>query len=245
MKTSKRPSKQVQVRDALHQRLHIYALAASAAGVSMLALAQPSEAEIIYTRADIETPFSLDLNGDGTVDFKFTSLNVVSSNFLGVNAAYTGNGVVGGGSSYAAALLPGAQIGPSANFVSYGRMARGFWYGTNRRTFQWHCYGPWKDVKKHYLGLKFMINGEVHYGWARLNETCHKGLNSAVLTGYAYETIPNQGIVAGQKKEALEDESWVEPDQPTPLTAPVSTPATLGMLAKGVDALSIWRVSKP
>ena len=58
-----------------------------------------------------------------------------------------------------------------------------------------------------YLGLKFMINGEVHYGWARLNETCDKGNNSIRLTGYAYETIPNQGIKAGQKKEKLENES--------------------------------------
>jgi hypothetical protein len=219
----------------------MYALAASAAGVSILALAPPSQAEIIYTRADVEIPFSLDLNGDGTVDFKFTSHNVRSSNFLGVDAAYAGNGVVGGGSSYAAALLPGAQIGPSANFVSYGRMARGFWYGTNRRSFQWHCYGPWKDVKKHYLGLKFMINGEVHYGWARFNETCHKGLNSAVLTGYAYETIPNQGILAGQKKEAPEDESWTEPDRRTLPSTSVPTPATLGMLSKGAQVLDLWR----
>jgi hypothetical protein len=50
MKTSERPSKQVHVRNPLHQQLHIYALAASAAGVSMLALARPSEAEIIYTK---------------------------------------------------------------------------------------------------------------------------------------------------------------------------------------------------
>jgi hypothetical protein len=51
MKTSPPPSKPVNVCDSLHQHLHIYALAASAAGVSVLALAQPSEA-------------------DGTTDFK-------------------------------------------------------------------------------------------------------------------------------------------------------------------------------
>ena len=52
MKTSERPSKQAHVRDSLHQHLHMYALAASAAGVTMLALAQSSEAEIIYTAAE-------------------------------------------------------------------------------------------------------------------------------------------------------------------------------------------------
>ena len=239
MKTSERPSKQVHVRDSLHQHLHMYALAASAAGVSMLALAQPSEAEIIYKPADMNTPFSLDLTGGGTVDFKVADIGLGSSNFLWVTAAYKGNGVVGSGSS-AFALSAGAQIGPSANFSSNALMAWGEAEGTGR-SFEWHCFGRWKNVKKHYLGLRFMINGEVHYGWARISETCHKLSNNAHLTGYAYETIPNQGIVAGQKKGAVEGESWTEPNQPTPPGMPVSTPATLGMLAKGAPALSIWR----
>lgn len=240
MKTSERPLKQVHVRDSLHQHLHIYALAAGAAGVSMLALAQAGEAEIIYTPADTCGTGGLDLTGDGTVDFKFWYGARTYSNFIRLGAAYTGNGVVG--TYYASPLPAGAQIGPSANFISYARIARGFRYGTQgRKSFQWACYGPWKDVRKGYLGLKFMIDGGIHYGWARLNETCHKGLNSIKLTGCAYETIPNKGIVAGQKKGALEDESWTEPDQSIPPNTPVSTPATLGMLAKGAPALSIWR----
>lgn len=42
----KRPS---TLSESLHQRLNSYALAASAAGVGVLALAQPAEARIIYT----------------------------------------------------------------------------------------------------------------------------------------------------------------------------------------------------
>jgi hypothetical protein len=38
-----------QLSAQVHQRLNSYALAASAAGVGMLALAQPAEAKIVYT----------------------------------------------------------------------------------------------------------------------------------------------------------------------------------------------------
>src|SRR4029077_3677693 len=54
----------------------MYALAASAAGVGMLALAQPSQAKIVYTPANIQINVGgglvyLDLNNDGVNDFQF------------------------------------------------------------------------------------------------------------------------------------------------------------------------------
>jgi hypothetical protein len=51
----------------------MYALAASAAGVSLLALASPAEAKIVYTKTHRLLPggkeIFLDLNHDGTNDF--------------------------------------------------------------------------------------------------------------------------------------------------------------------------------
>ena len=56
-----------------HKRLSSYALAASAAGVGILALTLPSEAEIVYTPGDHVInkghSYNLDLNNDGTTDF--------------------------------------------------------------------------------------------------------------------------------------------------------------------------------
>ncbi len=46
MKTSSQPRTPSRLSDSLHHRLNMYALAASAAGVGVLALAQPAEAEI-------------------------------------------------------------------------------------------------------------------------------------------------------------------------------------------------------
>ena len=59
--------------ESLHYQLNMYTLAATAAGVGALALAQPAEASIIYTRTHHvireNTHFNLDLNHDGKTDF--------------------------------------------------------------------------------------------------------------------------------------------------------------------------------
>ena len=106
------------------------------------------------------------------------------------------------------------------------------------------CAGLWNNVKNRYLGLKFTINGTTHFGWARLNVTWttmfgnHKV--TGVLTGYAYETVPNKPIVTGKTK-GPEDEGNLEPSNSAALTVPASRPAKLGMLAMGAPGLSIWR----
>lgn len=186
----------------------MYALAASAAGVGMLALAQPADAKIVYTKADekvfgIAVP--LDLNHDGTTDFYFMSDVIVTTPAttvgLMIHPDAPGNAiwVTVKKRPYAAALCAGAEIGPKAPFsshnsdVSMGAIVR---VQTNGKRYY---YGPWenggKGVKNRYLGLRFEIKGKTHYGWARLN---FPSPELAKLTGYAYETIPNKAIVAGK-----------------------------------------------
>ena len=62
------------------------------------------------------------------------------------------------------------------------------------------CVGPWYRTGNRYLGLNFVINGKYHYGWARLKATGKFGTLKIILTGYAYETIPNKAIIAGKTK---------------------------------------------
>jgi hypothetical protein len=104
------------------------------------------------------------------------------------------------------------------------------------------CFGNWNNVKNRYLGLKFAITGKTHFGWARLNVSCNSANNKikAVLTGYAYETIPNKPIVTGKTK-GPDDVSGVGQLDPAALRAPAPQPASLGLLAMGAPALSIWR----
>jgi len=149
----------------------------------------------------------------------------------------------------AAALVKGAKIQRGNRFLNKVPVFMGekkFYFGTNGSTGSaW--FGPWmnkgKGVRNRYLGLKFKINGKFHFGWVRLTITTpqKKAEFTATLTGYAYETIPNKGIVAGQTKGPDQSDDRA----PTlTLTAPPHTPATLGLLALGTPALTIWRRQK-
>jgi hypothetical protein len=54
MKRSSRPSRTPSnLSDSVHHQLSMYALAASAAGVSALTSAHPAEAKIVYTPAHV------------------------------------------------------------------------------------------------------------------------------------------------------------------------------------------------
>jgi hypothetical protein len=244
MKRSPGPRKTAHLSDSLHQRLHMYALAASAAGVGILALTPPCEARIVYTKINkVIGPngvYKLDLNHDGKIDFAFKNLtrgytsSGIDSLLVGVGTS--GRGVEGAaGKSYflASALQRGARIPNSGKFAPVGQMAVQFagWFGT-------YSWGNWVNVANRYLGLKFNIHGKTHYGWARLSVTIANYTVTSTLTGYAYETIANKPIVAGQTRESDGDgqarSSLVDPVM-------TATSATLGELALGSDALPGWR----
>jgi hypothetical protein len=70
MQPSSRPARTAAfLSDSINCRLNMYTLTATAAGVGMMALAQPVEAKIIYTPANVKVtqfpPVTIDLNHDG------------------------------------------------------------------------------------------------------------------------------------------------------------------------------------
>src|SRR5580658_2347475 len=73
MSSAPQPRKTFKTSDSLNRQLNTYALVASAAGVSMLALAGASEAKVVYTKTHQVThtgfPLYIDLNHDGIKDF--------------------------------------------------------------------------------------------------------------------------------------------------------------------------------
>jgi hypothetical protein len=90
---------------------------------------------------------------------------------------------------------------------------------------------PWVNVTNRYLGVKFVIAGTTHFGWVRM--TTSKTANP-VITGYAYETIPNvsikDGAISGPTVRAAESN----------LLAPTHEPTSLGLLALGAPGLAAW-----
>lgn len=247
--------------EPLHRQLSSYALAAGAAGVSLLALTQPSEAKVVYTKIhQVIGPngiYALDFNHDGTIDALIervasaTAYGESGSNGLFIKQAL-GNAVAGSKvnsasshTSYlAGALKRGARIGPGPGFIlpaalmfSY-RASRGSSGGT---------FGQWKNVSNRYLGVKFKINGKIHYGWARMTVQASDYQISSTLTGYAYETVPNKSIRAGQIADAADE---LPPPNADAANLSVSTPlmpvaetssktaraVSLGRLALGAPA---------
>jgi hypothetical protein len=69
-------------------------------------------------------------------------------------------------------------------------------------TSGYNACGQWLHATNRYLGLKFVIKGKTHYGWARLTTSCAQFECSDLLTGYAYETVANKSIVTGKTKGA-------------------------------------------
>ncbi|SRR5579871_284400 len=232
---------QIAVNPRLDKHLIAYVAAATAAGVAALAVPDAA-AEVVYTAVNVKlagkSTYQIDLNHDGVNDFGLMMRQLDHSSILAVVPDVAGNKVVQASASFnAAALNRKAPIGSKRQFTgrtSYSGYVMAFAgaYGTT----SWFD-GPWKNKVNKYLGFQFYINGEVHYGWARMTVTDWWGAGGeVVLGGYAYETVANKPIFAGEQSgtdtHAAALHEWNEP---------TSGMATLGMLARGADALPIWR----
>ena len=227
-------------------RLKIYSLAATAAGVSALALAPPADASVVVTHSNISIynglPASIDLNKDGINDFQFSSTGggyVPSFQNSLLITPLTGGKVMGGNRGpagvYASALASGVKIGSTAHFSSsVGRGKIAFQrIETDQTGSPSHIYyGKWHNVADGYLGVRFLIKGTIHYGWIRIE-------NGVTITEYAYETVANKTITAGATTDAE-----VAADATNPPKAVSAIRPSLGMLALGADGLPIWRRSQ-
>jgi hypothetical protein len=235
---------QAHLPNKLDRRLIAYSAAATAAGVGLLVLSEPAEAKIVYTAANITIPadqsVSFDLNHDGIPDFGFYFYQYGAvrkplgyhEEGLAIDPSKTGNAIwsvqSSKGDACAAALPPGVKVGPGADFQD---KSLGLW-GSGGTAYS----GPFvfcefgKRTRGAFLGLKFLISGQTHYGWAHVTVDGSR----AVLNGYAYETVPNQPITTGKTSGP------VEVGESLPVEIPAQL-ATLGALARGSQGLDIWR----
>jgi hypothetical protein len=59
-------------------------------------------------------------------------------------------------------------------------------------------WGLWDSLADYYLGLRLLQSGQTHYGWVRLRVDVTSFYASLIVKDYAYNSIPNQPILAGQ-----------------------------------------------
>ena len=233
----------------LEKRLFAYTAAATAAGVSSLTLAQPAQAKIAYTPANIPIVVNggfteLDLNHDGINDFKFNNYTRTDSLSMllvapaqNLNRIWAASCTAEGPLLCAAALPKGAAVGPHNPFQEgYTSLLMAGYRGGSIPT----PYGRWFEARQAYVGLRFVIKGKTHFGWARIRMGGHsKPGFAATITGYAYETIPNKAIVAGKTKSEGKI-SGTEANS-AGFDIPVPQLAGLGLLAQGASGVAVWR----
>jgi hypothetical protein len=214
----------------LHKRLVAYA---TVAGAGVAGCAAHAEAEVIYTpvHSYVNLQYPLDLNHDGITDFVISSSDYSGAGEVKVTPGVKGNRMAATHESCAfveggaAALHAGALIGRGLSFqakascMAYALTSTGYYQGA------------WLEVKDGYLGLAFLIDGKIHYGWARLHVNHHFAFCGCIagIDGYAYETVPGKAIIAGDTGQATE--ASLEP-------------ASLGILALGAPGLGVWRTGQ-
>jgi hypothetical protein len=169
-----------------------------------LVVGQRTYATVVYTPVNITVTgtgiFKIDLNHDGVTDVSIVSSGGThvcpgagpggAYGFVdalpGANDATVANG------DYTLALSSGTRISSSSSFYS----AQGFMLQYNTCAYPPHSnLGAWQDVSNHYVGVRFLISGHTHYGWARLSVLEGRSGPIITLTGYAYETVAGAAIV--------------------------------------------------
>lgn len=223
-----------RLSEAVNKHLKAYALAAAAAGVGLLPTARPAEAVIIYTKANVSFHGDFDQvflavnrdginSGFGISDFGEAISGAVFGR-VGADHALIGHGGV-------VKLNAGELIGASGYFGA-GLMAK-FSVGLFGREFSFFS-GPWagKGSALGFLGIELNdSNFQPHFGWAELRIQPHismdgkEGYDGTVI-GYAYQTVSNESIRAGQGNLGTPE------------------PGTLGLLALGSLGLGFWRRKK-
>jgi hypothetical protein len=177
------------------------------------ALVQRAEAQIVYTQVNVSIPvnssYSLDLNGDGVVDFTLRSKLIqgycqsgdeyVWS--LSVDPAGGNDVVIAGdqaGSDYASALAYGVLVNNSQTFYpNESVLAELTWGSCGIATT-----GQWLNSPTRYLGLQFVAADGTHYAWAKLSTVAYVDQDghlhaTTLLSGFAYQSTAGAGILTG------------------------------------------------
>lgn len=195
---------------SLSKRLaHYGALTVAIAGVA------DASGQIIYTdispdsNGGVNTDYALDLNNDGTVDFginqeQISYYSVAYVNRLAIFPNNVANETLTSNASAGLYAYPFALN--SGDVISNGQVT---WanngYSSGFQSLNWALSysgsllannGNFVGVADKFVGLRFDISGETHYGWVRLDVS--EDAQSWVVKDYAYNSVADEPINAGQ-----------------------------------------------
>lgn len=184
--------------------------------VTAIMFSASANAQIIYTDlnpdstmychvqfASVTKSYNLDLNNDANNDFILTGYHWTSG--------------LGGQSIGSASITPQANnafVTSTLNTVK--KLVIGdtisssqAWHDTTFQYLkQWEYQygippiitdiGEWDSVVNGYTGLQLIQAGQTYYGWVRMDVTVSFSSASMTIKDYAYNSTPNQSILAGQ-----------------------------------------------
>lgn len=153
----------------------------------------------------------LNLDGDAYNDIQLKNYVFGGGNYQGLYVNFFPGKVVGFnvGLNYARALSTGDLI--DASTTSGGFFAASMAYGANNPSAEFNT------ATGAFIGLEFPINATSHFGWVRV--TIDNAAGTFVINDWAYNSVPGQGLMAGQIPE----------------------PTSLGMLAAGAAGVAAMR----
>ena len=174
--------------------------------VTAMMFSASANAQIVYTDVIPDTTviclangctqsYNLDLNNDGLTDFLF------KTTYSGVRCPRGSYGIVRSVSVVSQTpnrVMPNMmsinnQIGSNLAFSDSTATLRSVLTGS----FCNGSSGNWTSTLDHYLGLQITMGANTYYGWVRLNV----GVSNIAyfsVKDYAYNSIPNEPIFAGQ-----------------------------------------------
>jgi hypothetical protein len=155
--------------------------------------------------------FYLDLNKDGINDFSILSsarkggyANLINTPRIYSNITVT---PLNGNASFDTIEYSGNVINGSLNWSTALQLlaSKGYTYSCVPRPPLGFCSwgatiisGSWSGQSDKYLPLRIVVGTNTYYGWARLDVAY--GGTSFTIKDYAYNSTPNQSILAGQTK---------------------------------------------
>ena len=194
----------------------------SAMALALTAGATTLDATIVYNdiedvTVEIGDMYDIDIDGDGTLDFHFRAGTIVSStssgvwsfgSVFGLYTSYTvgnsGNQLIGYQGSfynYGSALDAGVTVGPDGPWLSYPSYSNSAVLASN---FYGSTFAAFPGQGEKFLGFKFMVGDNTHYGWMRIVADIDPVF--ITIMDYAYENAPNKEIETGDEESVAINE---------------------------------------
>ena len=182
--------------------------------VTTMMFSVSANAQIVYTdvnpdyvisSANIPSTinYNIDLNNDGISDYKISCVRSgsvcqsarVYINYVTVSALNTNAVVAVTSTTYPSAMNfnDGILAGLPLSASGHLRYVR-----TTAQRCSGSTLGVWPNSIDRYLGLKLIVGANTYYGWVRMQVNVTGSAASCTIKDYAYNSIPNQPIRAGE-----------------------------------------------